>query len=40
MFNEICQTDGCSNKATRLAAKPEGGIIDICSECWHKMYKI
>jgi len=39
VFADICEWGGCNNKATRIAAKPEGGIIDICDECWHKHYR-
>jgi len=39
VFGEICEWGGCKNKSTRIAAKPEGGIIDICDECWHKNYR-
>jgi len=39
MFGDSCQVKGCTNHATRLAAKPEGAIIDICDTCWHKAYK-
>ena len=40
MFSDKCEWDkGCNNKATRLASKPEGGIIDICDSCWHKNYR-
>ncbi len=40
MFNDICEwSKECNNKATRIAAKPAGMIIDICDECWHKYYR-
>jgi len=39
MFGELCEMAGCANKSTRIAAKPEGRIIDICDECWHKNYR-
>jgi hypothetical protein len=39
MFGEICEWGECKNKSTRIAAKPEGGIIDICDHCWHQYYR-
>jgi hypothetical protein len=39
MFGEVCELKDCQSKATRIAAKPEGGIIDICDDCWHKLYR-
>jgi len=39
MFGEICQMNDCNNKSTRITAKPEGGIIDVCDECWHRKYR-
>ena len=39
MLNDICEWNNCGKKANRIAAKLEGGIIDICNECWHKYYR-
>jgi hypothetical protein len=39
MFNDICEIKSCGKKASRLASKPEGGIIDICDDCWNKIYR-
>lgn len=39
MFNDLCEIKDCKNKAARIASRPEGGIIDICNDCWHKQYK-
>lgn len=39
MFGELCDTLGCNRKSTRIAAKKDGPIVDICDECWHKIYK-
>ncbi len=39
MFSGKCEIDKCDGKATRLSSKPEGGIIDICDDCWHKLYR-
>ena len=40
MFQDKCEwAKGCKGKPTRIAAKPEGGIIDICDDCWHKYYR-
>jgi hypothetical protein len=39
VFGDVCEWGGCTNKSTRLAAKPESGIIDICDSCWHLYYR-
>ena len=39
MFSGFCEIKDCNNKATRLSAKADGGIIDICDTCWHMEYK-
>ena len=39
MFSDICEIKLCGKKATRIASKAEGGIIDICDDCWHKLYR-
>ena len=39
MFSGFCEIKDCKNKATRLSSKPEGGIIDICDDCWHLKYR-
>lgn len=38
-FEEKCQMDNCTNIPTRLAARPEGGIIDICDDCYFEYFK-
>jgi hypothetical protein len=39
MLGDLCEWNGCGKKATRIAAKPAGMIIDICDECWHQYYR-
>jgi hypothetical protein len=39
MFSGKCEIEGCGKEATRLSSKPEGQIIDICDDCWHKLYR-
>jgi hypothetical protein len=39
MFSDICQENNCNKKASRITSKPEGGIIDVCSDCWNDRYK-
>ena len=39
MFSGKCEIQGCGKEATRLSSKPEGGIIDICDDCWYEQYK-
>jgi hypothetical protein len=39
VLDGLCEIKDCKNKATRIAAKPEGGIIDVCNDCWYKKYK-
>jgi hypothetical protein len=38
MFNDICEIAGCSQKATHIGA-PQSGIIDLCTDCYNKLYK-
>jgi len=38
-MQDKCQVPGCDKNASRLAAKKEGGIIDVCSDCYYKIYK-
>ena len=39
MFSGLCEMAGCGKKATRLTSRPEGPIVDICDDCWHKIYR-
>jgi len=39
MLNDVCEWNSCGKKASRIAAKPGGMIIDICDECWHEHYR-
>lgn len=36
---DICETQGCSKTASRLTAKPEGPIIEVCQDCWNAIYR-
>jgi len=39
MFSGFCEIKDCNNKATRISGKLDGGIIDICDNCWYEQYK-
>ena len=39
MLQDKCEWNNCGKKATRIAARSEGPIIDICDECWHLHYR-
>jgi ribosome-binding protein aMBF1 (putative translation factor) len=39
VFSGKCEIEKCGKEATRLSSKPEGGIIDICDDCWHRLYR-
>lgn len=39
MFSGKCEWGNCKKEASRIAARPEGGIIDICDDCWHDHYR-
>lgn len=39
MFNEICEVNGCNKKAERIGSLPESGIIDMCADCYQRLYK-
>jgi len=39
MFSDQCQVNGCDKKATRIGSLPESGIIDMCTDCYEKIYK-
>lgn len=36
---DVCESQGCDKEATRLTAKAEGGIIEVCQDCWNKIYR-
>jgi hypothetical protein len=38
MQDDLCQIEGCKNKAERLTST-ETKYIEVCDECWHKKYK-
>jgi len=38
-FEDKCSLLDCNNDATKLTSKPEGGIIEVCTDCWNKIYR-
>lgn len=40
MLNDLCEVKGCSGKASRIGSFPESGIIDMCADCYQKLYKV
>jgi hypothetical protein len=39
MLGNICEIKYCNNKASRIGALPEFGIIDMCADCYESLYK-
>ena len=39
MFSGKCEIKGCDKKASRIGSLPESGIIDMCSDCYERLYK-
>ena len=39
MFNNICEIKNCEKPAKRIGSLPESGIIDMCADCYEKLYK-
>lgn len=40
MLGDLCEIRGCNKKASRVGSLEETGIIDMCSDCYEKLYKI
>lgn len=40
MFDGLCQVNKCGKKASRIGSLPESGIIDMCADCYQKLYKV
>jgi hypothetical protein len=40
MLDGICEVKDCKKKATRIGTFPESGIIDMCPDCYQKLYKV
>lgn len=40
MLNDICEIKNCGKKASRIGSLLESGIIDMCSDCYEKLYKV
>jgi hypothetical protein len=39
MFSGICEIKDCGQKSSRIGSLPESGIIDMCADCYEKLYK-
>ncbi len=39
MLGDVCEIKGCNQKASRVGSLPESGIIDMCTDCYQKLYK-
>jgi hypothetical protein len=39
-IEDKCQIKGCDKESNRIAGIPEGGIIEICDDHWHDLYKL
>lgn len=39
MFDDTCEIKGCSNKAAYVGSLPESGIINMCKDCYNRLYK-
>ena len=39
MFLDKCQIKDCNGKATHIGSTPESGIIDLCTNCYVRLYK-
>lgn len=40
MSQDLCEVKDCSNKSSRIGSLPESGIIEMCADCYQKLYKI
>jgi hypothetical protein len=38
-FNDKCKVNGCSNEAAKLGINDVGSIIEMCDNCWDKVYR-
>lgn len=39
MLGEFCEVKDCNNKSSRIGTLPETGIIDMCGDCYEKLYR-
>lgn len=39
MLSDKCEIKDCNGKASRIGSLPESGIIDMCTDCYEKLYK-
>ena len=39
MLSDKCEIKDCNGKASRIGSLPESGIIDMCADCYEKLYK-
>jgi len=39
MFSGVCEIKDCGKPAKHIGSLPEAGIIDMCVDCYHKLYR-
>jgi hypothetical protein len=39
LLGDTCEIKNCGKKASRIGSLPESGIIDMCADCYEKVYK-
>jgi hypothetical protein len=39
MFNDKCEVDNCGKPAKHIGSLPHTGIIDMCADCYNRLYK-
>lgn len=39
MLSGKCEVKECNKPASHIGSLPESGIIDMCSNCYNKLYK-
>jgi hypothetical protein len=38
-FDDKCKVKGCSDEAAKLGINDNGTIIEMCNNCWDKVYR-
>ena len=39
MLGDICEIQNCGKPAKHIGTLPESGIIDMCADCYNRLYK-
>lgn len=39
MSEDKCQIKNCNNVAKYIGSLPESGIINMCGDCYHRLYR-